>query len=369
MQLFGVTCRFFDVGIRLFSDSAQYIDMFRKIYKPFIIAEAAAGEFPAWYLFETCPFSRGSSVIIDNTLYELPSGEAFLGHAEIFLFQKLIDRVTNYLLLHGGVVAQGDAGYIVYAGSGAGKTTLVLNLVLQGYKFLSDEYCPLRLEDFAVIPAPQGIGLKKDSPFLQTILRTGVEYVDCSGKYYVDCESIVPGSLGGVCKAKYFIMLTSEQEHQPSASAFQKIEVCLFREAESLIAILNDLPGVTVIHQSPKQFYTECILSLPRTRTAIRALHTFMKRYEHLLYYVAPVREKKTDFSHKPRLVPMQRSEALFEIFTNLSNRSPSSALLARTAQSYQQLLMTIATFLKDVECYRLTTGNLEGMTQLINAL
>lgn len=72
-------------------------------------------------------------------------------------------RMQGYFMIHAAVVARGDRAVILPAWSGSGKSTLCAALVQHGWRFLSDEFCLLGLEDGLIHPIPRPIPLKNES--------------------------------------------------------------------------------------------------------------------------------------------------------------------------------------------------------------
>ncbi len=137
---------FMGVGLSLASDNPEYIENLKGIYRNFITQHPPEGALECSVLDET-PLCSGSCVVMQKKLYAFEKGGMFIGQAEIMIFQKVIDRIDRYLLLHSGVVSRDGHGYIIYAPTGFGKTTFVMELVSRGYRFLSDEYCPVDLDE------------------------------------------------------------------------------------------------------------------------------------------------------------------------------------------------------------------------------
>lgn len=363
------TFRFADVGFHIFSDNKAYIDAFKKIYEAFVVQNLDA-DACAYYILDTCNFCIESCVVIEDTLYELPTGERFISIAEVLIFQRVIDNIRNCLLIHAGVVKKNDNGYIVYAHSGFGKTTFVLSLVLRGYTFLSDEYCPIKADSLIIEPFNRRVGIKKNSPFVESALYHAKDTICFDDKYYVGCNDLIPkAKLGGPCRAKFFIMLSDEAHDAIEHETLQKIKIVLFDDNQGIIKKLCQYKGIRVLERHVYDHFTEYILVMPRYGMLTGILHRIIKEYERCIWFVTPLYEHKTDFSNTPQLKEMKKSEAAFEILSNLANRSPSSALLENHDQKHQHLLMKIGSFLKDVECYRLTTGNLDDMVRLVDAL
>jgi len=117
----------------------------------------------------------------------------------------------NYHLFHAGVVSQGKEAIILPGSSGMGKTTLVLKLVTEGFKFLSDEVACLDPERAIVAPFPRSLNLHPDSqellniPVPENAPRHPVG--DREWEWSLDIEDLVPGCVSGPCKPRYMIFL------------------------------------------------------------------------------------------------------------------------------------------------------------------
>lgn len=68
-----------------------------------------------------------------------------------------------YLMLHAAVLQRGNAGVILPAPPGSGKSTLCGALASRGWRLLSDELTLVRPHDLALIPLPRPVSLKNAS--------------------------------------------------------------------------------------------------------------------------------------------------------------------------------------------------------------
>jgi len=75
----------------------------------------------------------------------------------------LAERLSHYLLLHSGSLAKGNAGLLLPATPGSGKSTLTAALMCSGYRLLSDEFGVVSLENGLVNPMVRPIALKNQS--------------------------------------------------------------------------------------------------------------------------------------------------------------------------------------------------------------
>ncbi|MDL2301711.1 hypothetical protein LJC58_05065 [Lachnospiraceae bacterium OttesenSCG-928-D06] len=86
-----------------------------------------------------------------NKLSDLFLRSYLLGSAfSLLLMQK------NILPIHGSALAYGDFAYLISGASGSGKSTTTLELMEQGFDFVSDDICPLDLSNsqISLYPGP-----------------------------------------------------------------------------------------------------------------------------------------------------------------------------------------------------------------------
>lgn len=72
-------------------------------------------------------------------------------------------RFNQYVLLHAGALALGDAGVIMAAPPGFGKSTLTAAMMLSGFRLLSDEFGVLVPGSGALLPMLKPVALKNAS--------------------------------------------------------------------------------------------------------------------------------------------------------------------------------------------------------------
>jgi hypothetical protein len=289
---------------------------------------------------------------------------------EMMIFQRIIEKIENHLLLHAGVVSKNGKAYIIYAPSGFGKTTLVLELVSRGYKFLSDEYCPVDLSDFSISPFPRRLGLKPDSPFSSMINMDRAFFLEYEDKLFVDCNDIFPGRLGTTCRAKYLIVL-GEELHSKIVSQNERnvVDLVLFHENQKLMNEISQYTEVEVVHKFFKAIYVGYRLSMSKNRSLIKAFHDIWKKYEQDIFCVGALVNGKPDFTDTPEIASMPRSEVIFEVLANLINRVPTGKLMEKFGGKTSAILLEIGNFIKDVECYRIKHGILNEMADIIDNL
>src|SRR4030095_16448995 len=73
------------------------------------------------------PFVQAASARLELAERPMPENRAFL-----FLLNALMDRVSDYLVIHGAAFSIGDRGFILAGPPTAGKSTLALELSSKG---------------------------------------------------------------------------------------------------------------------------------------------------------------------------------------------------------------------------------------------
>ena len=88
----------------------------------------------------------------------MPENRAFL-----FLLNALMDKVSDFLVVHGAAFSIGDRGFILAGPPTAGKSTLALELGRKGAVFFSDDVAPLNRATGMLHPFPRAIGVRRNA--------------------------------------------------------------------------------------------------------------------------------------------------------------------------------------------------------------
>ncbi len=146
-----------------------------------IIAALFAAHYPNYPLAELGEFADAKLVIGRNPTVGLrwittrairtEDGRVFtafptnatLAHLEWTLNWAIANRSHDYLILHGGVLANAHGAIVFPAHPGAGKSTLCAYLMHRGWRFLSDEMVMIRDASLDIHPFPRLVPLKNES--------------------------------------------------------------------------------------------------------------------------------------------------------------------------------------------------------------
>jgi len=114
-------------------------------------------------LFHLRPSKRQADVCLSRSFFSKPRSQRESFWA--FVLLKLLRCAESYSLHAAGIVSRSGSALLIVGGSGCGKSTLTIELIRQGWGYLSDDAVLLRVQPAGVVALP---------------LRT---------KFYVDAEA------------------------------------------------------------------------------------------------------------------------------------------------------------------------------------
>ena len=125
--------------------------------------------------------------------------------------ETLARAKKDSFFIHAGVLSWKEQGILLVGNSKSGKTTLTVNLILHGFKFLSDEIACLSQDLSSLEPFPRKINLRRDcTGILGLSLDPGsvVNFMPTGEPVHmIDAEEIVPSCLSEPCKPRYLFFL------------------------------------------------------------------------------------------------------------------------------------------------------------------
>jgi hypothetical protein len=128
----------------------------------------------------------------------------------LFLKNKY-NMIQGYQLFHAGAVSHNGRAIILPAPEGMGKTTLSVQLVRTGFKFLSDEVACIAPDQKIIEPYPRKLNINASSCGLLNLPKWPDKYLRRSGtdetEWAIDIEQIVPNSLSPECPLAHIIFL------------------------------------------------------------------------------------------------------------------------------------------------------------------
>ena len=140
------------------ADTGSWIDFLAALWQPFITKESPPAPDVEIHL-ETS--SEGWTVIFEGSSpFDIPDPWRLAEAIRHRILEDAVGREIDHVLLHAGVVSRGEHCLLLVGRSGAGKTTLTLDLTRRGWDLASDDHAPIR-RDLSVLPLPTPVGVKQ----------------------------------------------------------------------------------------------------------------------------------------------------------------------------------------------------------------
>ena len=180
---------------------------------------------------------------IDDLFWDRP----FREQREFFLIVLLV-LLRNYGLygLHANAVVRDGVGVLIVGPSGAGKTTLTLSLMRDGWHYLSDDALMLRNSTRYVeaLALRRGFSLtRKTVAFFPEILspHTEDEYLS-DGKLALEIESVFPGKHIAACVPRAIVF--------PQVTNVERSRLEPLDEMTALVNLIEQSPGIATCRSS-----------------------------------------------------------------------------------------------------------------------
>jgi len=366
--------RFFDLEASIRSDSLSHIDLLDRLYSRFRADEHVS---PAPYQLDVALLTRpenpwrGPVLIVDQEVWPLRDPSLLEGWAYAFILSNIIARVRSHCLIHAGVVAWEGQGVILPADSSYGKTTLVLELVRRGFRFLSDEMAALGRADRCVYPFSRSLRVMPD-----TLARVGLGDKASSApvwmdKLILDIEEIYPGSLGAVAAISHVVFLQDQTQAPESVSTDLKrgLSISVDRADDDLLSAIGQIEGVEHASLTRVDTWPEIRVVTPRRTAVLVKIEELCRQRRTLILDVTAEPRSRPAFEMPARLEQLPGSQAVMELLRLFRVGLGPSLLREEFGFSAARLYWEVASLVADATCYRLTVGPLEQMADLVCGL
>lgn len=369
---------FFDLEAIIHSDSDRYLNLFHQMYRRFRLDEHSSPPRSTVKInLLTQPNNPWGKpvLIIDDEVRFLNTSRLLEGYVYETVFHTIISRVTSHYLIHAGVVAYNDQGIILSADSGHGKTTLVLELVRRGFKFLSDEMAALSRTDHLIYPFPRSLRIRAG-----TLERAGFstpkeDAPKWLGKWILDIDEIKANSLGDKTSLNYIIILRdpAQPQHEPENILHRELGILVDRIDAAFLDAIRHIEGISDIKVGQNYGYPLLTLYATDRAPLLSKVEALCHEQQVLILEVIKRREEHPSFDFPVRLEKIPQSQGAMELVRRFQG-GHKSALLRQVFQgSSTRLFVELATIIERANCYQLFVGNLPDMAdrvcQLVGAI
>lgn len=362
--------RFFDLEACIRSDAGAYIDIFRRMYARFQTNGDSASP-PTEFVVLTQPENPWGQpvLILDGDVWPLRDPNLRLSYVYDIILNTIVASVQSHFLIHAGVATNRGQGLIVAADSHHGKTTLILELIRRGFRFLSDEMAALGREDRRVYPFPRSLRVRPDTLDLIGFPRApaGPRWM---GKLLFDIEELQPSSMGAPASIDHIIILKdpAEEEDNPGGGE-RELGVLVDRLDNKLLEDISDLEGISHIRRCVERGYPAFRFRAADRMGKLSQIEVLCRKHRILILDISKRAERQPSFETPARLEPMSRSQAVMALLRRFQGGHKSALLQQEFGGSSTQLFMELAGLIGRAACYQLYVGPLQEMADLVCGL
>jgi len=364
---------FFDLEVIIRSDSCEFLNLFSAMYRRFRCDELMhlTKSKTEYSLITSTDNIWGKPVLISNgKIWPLNDPKLLDGFAYESILIDIITNIHSHLLIHSGVVSFDNKGILIVADSGHGKTTLVLELLNRGFKFLSDEMAALGRKDHLVYPFPRSLRIRNETTNLVKFPAFPASRKTWLGKLILDIDEIFPNKIGTEAPLHYIIFL--HNNYNDGSYEFMKSnskkEISIFVDQINE-DILNDISNIKNVENV--RTYTSNIFPIIQLQTlsahlAISQIELLCSEHNILVLDVKKETERTPSFNSPVQLNSINKEPAVFELLKGYQGGYKSKVLQDEFKGSGIHLFMELSSIVKNTSCFRLSSGPLDEMADLV---
>jgi hypothetical protein len=252
-----------------------------------------------------------------------------------------------------------------------GKTTLTLELVRRGFKFLSDEMAAMGRSDRLVWPFPRSLRVRPGTLELAGLSEGAAQASMWLDKLILDIETIKPGSMGEAVPITNIVVLRDpvEQVNEVCAKPTRELLVMVDRTDAALVAAVGQIQDVTRLCACTAYGYPALELHTANRMRVLSQIEALCRERQILILGVMKRKEHHPSFDAPARLEPMSTDQATMELLKRFQGGHKSSLLRDEFSGSPSRLFMELAGIIQQSACFRLSVGPLGQMADLVSGL
>lgn len=363
--------RFYDVEAHIRSDSRAFVDLFARMYERFQARDTSCAglQHVEITILTTADNRWGQPVLIlDGKVWRLKDPRLLKGLIYDIILTAILIRVRSHFLIHAGVVAWNGKGIILAADASHGKTTLVLELVRRGFKYLSDEIAALGLADRRVHPFPRSLRIRPGTLELAGVPEAYIATPNGRSKQLLDIEEIQPGGLGEAADIGHIVILkdpNEESQKGPDGSE-RELSVMVERLDEALLTAVRQIEGVTEVCTGSQLSYPLLRVSAKDRTFVLTQIERLCQEQGLLVLDVIKRTSGFPVFEGPARLEAISTSEAVMELLRHFQGGHKSALLQEECGGSAARLYMELMGVVGAADCHQLYVGRLDEMAELV---
>jgi hypothetical protein len=284
----------------------------------------------------------------------------------------ILAQVERRAVFHAAALVDRRGRALVLAGpSGHGKSSLALEMVRRGFRFLGDDYAPVDLGSGSVLPFPRtaSVVLGGAAPLPEAVRReaeaTGTPRL--FGKALVDVgRAFGPGAMAPGPAPLRTVVVLAPGDHDPAEAVSWLQMAARPAEAERLAAALREVPGVVVEAEAEGPSSHLWRLRLEHVEGPTERLAPLVE--DDAVLYCERSWSGSPDFGAAPAIEPLKRREAAVFLTRELLNRRRGSKFLEGRGGDAADLVLEVAQALRPARCWRLRVGRFDETADLLEA-
>lgn len=161
--------------------------------------------------------------------------------------------LSNFLQIHAGAVEKNKKGFLLPSGPGKGKTTLILGLILDGFKYLTDEVSLVSPDNLMIEPFPRSLCIKESSFQLFQNLKSDFNLKDYFLRYdnqkawYINPLHLHKKCLGNQTKVNYIVFINFDPKEKSRLEEISKSKTILEMTKQSFNLSSYNNKGVDML--------------------------------------------------------------------------------------------------------------------------
>ncbi len=353
--------RFFDVDVKFGSDSPALLDLFGQAYARFQINPAEARRRPYEFFVLSQPNQgRQPFLIIGRDVWPLPEPELMPGYVFQRVTATIGAQVNSHLLFHAGAVTTGGRAVLLAGDSFHGKTTLVMELVRRGFKFLSDETAAVSRASGQAAPFPCALRVRPGSLKLAGFTPDAITAPEWFGKKIVDIEQLKDNSVGRAAPIGHVVVLRRPNE---TDTASRDLVLVLDRVDDEFLADVKQIKGVSSLRVLERFQYPVIKLTADRRTLVYARIESLCDVHRILMLDIHTGAGTTPNFSGPADVRSITSSQATMELLQRFQGGFRST-VLQETGPT--KLFLEMTRWLGAAKCFQLTTGPLPQMADVI---
>jgi len=272
--------------------------------------------------------------------------------AYYYILRQLMQHIKEYFLLHAGVASQSGRTVMIAGPSGAGKTTLIIELLKKGFQYFSDDLCPVARKTGLVHPFPRSlwkVSEKNAKPAQQAFfIRPHKEPYFATDLCYKTAN--LPEKAGSL----FFLT-----DGRPADNLIR----LLIKGPGSLINHLRRLENVK-IDKLKNNDDPQWSVIYPQGQGVTHKIDKVVGEHKDNLNSVFRVDPVLPDYNQAPELTEISTPEMAFRLMQQMQNMRTLSGQGNNPRPGLR--VIELCELLEKVPCFLLKVGRLEAMVALI---